>query len=963
MTAKPKGSRANKQKKGLSQKARGKQRAIEVEEGSQHPATASNEEVPSGMDAPPASQDQSQSDHQVPPFASQEALPEQSQGPTSYSPRRHALDSVQSSQSPSTSLLFGGSSQLNEGLPPSSQPVNEEVSPPKRKGSTPITVPDTFEEFEALYISPSLKCSQLPSTGESSSASTAILPDSQEDKQANDTIRTAITLEEDTSALTDLSKLTDYSNASISEILHMPFCSQESSISEGDADTSRQNAPILTDFPSLALTEEEKNQKQDDGQLLSSQSQQGSQPAPLKQIQIQRFLTVPRVIPLHGTLDEMHCPKCNHIEPLERHISILESGHSIHCPKCLEQDFSRTALGERSRGVGVLKVSVVLYGEEHKQASRVGEIAEKDLLKAARPDVLLVAGTTLRIPGVKKIVKELAKVIKQPIREPIKDDEGNPTGEYTEREDPTKRVIFVNRDPPNPERTWSEVFDTFVQGDAQAFAKLLRQEIQALKNPVVTAKAIPTPSLAAPAAQTTADIVAEVTAAILAQNNKAAPSAQVQTSLTSCWSASKKGKAAPPASQKATNASVGPSLSMAEHMLMNAPIKLADALASHSVQIGEVPSVISAPVASMVTETPQASQSVNLQSAKPKVAKAKGPKAGKEPKKITGTKQTQKQKLLAPKAPSPQAAPASLEASAKPQPKQKAVKVKRPPIKSLAKVRAEQAARVRAAQKAALAQQASSSTTAPAEGKKEKPKTRPGWRGYAELAEGEELKPKFADFEKPEMLEGRRRRTSVLPVQTQPQRKAPSTTAAPVKEESARESTPTNADQATMNPADIPSFTFSPLKGSNWPDSAHPSIASTPPSLDSDRDAFSDSDETASYKGEYEVSVSQETTCVPPTLSAEEGVASLPSSGQLDAQSARESSSSPIIVENSLSMEEAASISAISSSQSPVHVAKGKNKRSASSSQAGPFLTSCIQAVKRAAPQRPSRSKRTKMQA
>lgn len=918
-------------KKGLSQKARGKQRAIEQE---QQPAIDGE---PPALEEGPPPPFEAQLDH-APPQHIQEQESNgsitSSQASTSNSPRIHAFDSIQASQSPSMSLLFGGSSHLlDQPLPPSTQEEHL-LLPTRRKGSTPIFPSQSPEELVAMHFSPSSR-----STGLASAAETARVPDSQEKNRPEDT--TII----DTSALTDLSKLTDLSNASITDILQMPFCSQESSVSDSlaDADTSR-NAPILTDFPSLALTQEEQSQLPNPQDLLLSS--QECAPEPPKQIQIQRFLTVPSVIPLHGTLDEMHCPKCNHIEPLERYIEVLESGHSIHCPKCLERDFSRTALGERSRGVGVLKVSVVLYGEEHKQASRVGEIAEKDLLKAARPDVLLVAGTTLRIPGVKKIVKELAKVIKQPIREAIKDAEGNLTGEFTEREDPTKRVIFVNRDSPNPEKTWSEVFDTFVQGDAQAFAKLLRQEIQALKKPPpqlavqavpAAVSAVPLPSATAtqPIAMSASAIVEEVAAAITARNNAGSLPVHVQTSLSDCWSVVKKGSSAPPAANQKPINNVATSVPSASELLSGAPIKLGDTLA--------------------------------FKSSKTKTIKVKGPKAPKEAKKVETDKQSQKEKLLTPKAPSPQLASTSIDTAASEtaqvphRPQEAAVKTKKNAVvkkDAVTKQRVRKAAKGKATKVQVKQVTPNTEVAPPVPTAKEKVKTKPGWRGYAELAEGEKYTPKFGSFFEDQLPEGSRRRRSTLPSQAQNQRAAPSVPSAKAE---LRETTPVSGAAGTSVIGPIAHFIFPPLKGSNWPNSAHPSVSSTPPSLDSDGEAFSDSDETASYKGEYEVSTSQETTCVPPTLSAEEATASLPSS--LNAHATIESSSSPVIIEDTLSLEEAVSISAISSSQSPVYPTSGKNKRKASTTlQAGSFITGCSTAVKRTS-RAPSTSKRMKIEA
>ena len=200
-----------------------------------------------------------------------------------------------------------------------------------------------------------------------------------------------------------------------------------------------------------------------------------------KIILTKRSLTIPEVIPLHGTLDSMHCTKCHHIEPLGLHLAVLDQGNSVFCPRCETANVSRNALGERSRGTGVMKVSVVLYGEEHAQAARIGEIAEKDLLRAARPEFLIVAGTTLKIPGVKKLVKELAKVIKPEIEVEVTDSEGKGTGTWIKRTDPSTKVIYINNEAPTPETVWKEIFDTFIQGDVQVFANAVREELKAVR--------------------------------------------------------------------------------------------------------------------------------------------------------------------------------------------------------------------------------------------------------------------------------------------------------------------------------------------------------------------------------------------------------------------------------------------------------------------------------------------------
>lgn len=242
-------------------------------------------------------------------------------------------------------------------------------------------------------------------------------------------------------------------------------------------------SPDGSDPPQAAPTDFQPSQPADDEVLNvngpSSSQVPTEQPLPPGS-KLSKTLTTPSVIPLHGTLDSMHCTKCHHVEPLDKHLSILDQGNSIFCPKCKAANASRNALGERSRGTGVMKVSVVLYGEEHAQAARVGEIAEKDLLKSARPDYLIVAGTTLKIPGVKKLVKELARVIKPEIEVEVKDENGNGTGKWIKQPVPSTqtKVIYVNNEAPTPETVWNSVFDTFVQGDLQVFANAVREELK-----------------------------------------------------------------------------------------------------------------------------------------------------------------------------------------------------------------------------------------------------------------------------------------------------------------------------------------------------------------------------------------------------------------------------------------------------------------------------------------------------
>lgn len=78
---------------------------------------------------------------------------------------------------------------------------------------------------------------------------------------------------------------------------------------------------------------------------------------------------------------------------------------------------TRQLIGKRARGVGKLRPSVVLYNELHKDGEGVGEAVRKDLVGVSKgkgrsgADLLLVVGTSLRVPGTKRIVREFAKAV------------------------------------------------------------------------------------------------------------------------------------------------------------------------------------------------------------------------------------------------------------------------------------------------------------------------------------------------------------------------------------------------------------------------------------------------------------------------------------------------------------------------------------------------------------------------
>jgi NAD-dependent SIR2 family protein deacetylase len=200
----------------------------------------------------------------------------------------------------------------------------------------------------------------------------------------------------------------------------------------------------------------------------------------------------PRCIPLHGTLQTLHCQTCTHSFPLEDHLPSLISGTPPQCPECTAMEETRQLIGKRARGVGKLRPSVVLYNETHKDGEGVGEVVRKDLIGSSKgkgrsgADLLLVVGTSLRVPGTKRIVREFAKAVhsrgsaassKETNTSSLPSPSPSPRRSPTTDEEPPVKAVYLNLDFPVPTREWEGVFDAWIQGDAQMFAKSLQEEI------------------------------------------------------------------------------------------------------------------------------------------------------------------------------------------------------------------------------------------------------------------------------------------------------------------------------------------------------------------------------------------------------------------------------------------------------------------------------------------------------
>lgn len=157
-------------------------------------------------------------------------------------------------------------------------------------------------------------------------------------------------------------------------------------------------------------------------------------------------------VALHGTLLKLRCSICTRHSDwdVEDRTQATLSGTAPDCPDCSEYSTKRTDKGRRGIAIGRLRPDIVLYGEEHPSSNLIAPLVTHDL--ALGPDVLLIMGTSLRVHGLKIMVKEFAKAV------------------HTRG----GKVVFVNRTKPS-ESTWGDVIDYWVEWDCDEWVLDLKK--------------------------------------------------------------------------------------------------------------------------------------------------------------------------------------------------------------------------------------------------------------------------------------------------------------------------------------------------------------------------------------------------------------------------------------------------------------------------------------------------------
>ena len=154
----------------------------------------------------------------------------------------------------------------------------------------------------------------------------------------------------------------------------------------------------------------------------------------------------PTTVQLHGGLDKMSCSKCSKVVDFDP--ALFNGPKPPLCKFCADVDRVRTDhAGKRSHGIGRLRPRMVLYNERNPDEDAIGSVVSADL--RTRPDAIIVVGTSMKIPGVRRIVREMCGVVR-------------------DRRDGL--AVWINRDGPPLGKEFEDCWDLVVKGPCDEVA-------------------------------------------------------------------------------------------------------------------------------------------------------------------------------------------------------------------------------------------------------------------------------------------------------------------------------------------------------------------------------------------------------------------------------------------------------------------------------------------------------------
>ncbi len=163
------------------------------------------------------------------------------------------------------------------------------------------------------------------------------------------------------------------------------------------------------------------------------------------------------VVQLHGDINTLTCTMCSYTTTWSKtDINILKNGEVPICPICENLQLEKKKLGKRcpESRIGFLRPNIVLYGESHPAGEEISKGLVSDLSRFKSTDVFLIIGTSLKVDGIKSLVKSTSKKIHE-------------NGGI---------VILINRTSVSFS-AWHKYIDYFIEADCDDWVQYLKNEI------------------------------------------------------------------------------------------------------------------------------------------------------------------------------------------------------------------------------------------------------------------------------------------------------------------------------------------------------------------------------------------------------------------------------------------------------------------------------------------------------
>lgn len=158
-------------------------------------------------------------------------------------------------------------------------------------------------------------------------------------------------------------------------------------------------------------------------------------------------------VQLHGDLHKLKCMNCSQTYQWSpAYAEEMKGGDAPDCENCINTSLARFLSGKRSTSVGRLRPDIVLYGEDHPSGDAISLKLAKDCSRS--PQLLIVMGTSLKVVGIKRLVRSLAQAT-------------HAVGGM---------VIIVNKTSVSRSE-WQNIFDYHVLADSDAWVANVRSYI------------------------------------------------------------------------------------------------------------------------------------------------------------------------------------------------------------------------------------------------------------------------------------------------------------------------------------------------------------------------------------------------------------------------------------------------------------------------------------------------------